>query len=425
MTADELPTLIVEAWFGGPTPALSLHLDDPARDIIGTATLSGEVWTDITPYVQGVATHRGASRVQGPVVRYEAGTCTIILDNSDRRFDPTNLDGPYVVAGVTEIMPMRAVRVRASYYDGSSTVIYDIWRGTADSWKITYAEGNTFSNAILTASDGFKVLANNERVAVGAVGASENSGARVTRILDSAGWPALDRVIATGDTTLQATTLSGAALTELFLVADTEIGDLYIDGAGRVVFRNRTTSLEAALGSTFTDNSSDARPYVNVELEYDDTGVANDVHISRTGGTQQVASDATSQASFLVQSYERTDLLMETDAVALSYAQFLLHLAKDAELRFSTMEVNPRKNPSVLFPEMLGMEIGDRIQVERTPPGGGDTIVREVFIRGIDWLITPEEWKTATALQSASRYNFLVLDDATLDTLDSGNALAY
>src|SRR5688500_9094903 len=54
------------------------------------------VWTDVTPYFRGATVHRGSSKVDSPVLRYEAGTAEIALDNRDRRFDPTNLSGPYV-----------------------------------------------------------------------------------------------------------------------------------------------------------------------------------------------------------------------------------------------------------------------------------------------------------------------------------------
>src|SRR5258707_632437 len=63
-------------------------------------------WTDVTPYVDTagggqITITRGSSRVESPVIRYDAGTCSIPLINTDRRFDPTNLAGPYVTGGGT------------------------------------------------------------------------------------------------------------------------------------------------------------------------------------------------------------------------------------------------------------------------------------------------------------------------------------
>jgi hypothetical protein len=418
-----LPTLIAECGFtGGASTSTYLHLDDVARGKLGTATLGPDaVWTDVTAYVWSASTQRGASRAESPVLHYDAGTATVALDNSDRRFDPTNLTGPYVAAGATEVTPMRAVRLRATW----AGVTYDLWRGYADSWGITY-NGPNWSQCTLTATDGFKVLSNYDRIAVSAVGAGEAAGTRIGRVLDSVSWSATDRVIATGDTTLQATTLDGDALTEMYLDSDTEIGELYMDGAGRVVFRNRQALLEDARSNTpqatFGDSGTEL-PYTSVTIAYDEATLANLVQVGRVGGTVQVSQDVPSQNTYLTRTFNRTDLLMQTDAAAAEYAGFIKFVGKDPELRFATLVVNPLADAAHLFPQVLSREIGDRVTINRRPPGGG-TITRDVFIRGIQHDITPATWLTTWTLQSASKYSFLVLGDPTLGLLDS-NALAY
>src|SRR5260370_14756446 len=70
----------------------------------------GAGWTDITPYVDTagggqIVITRGASRVESPVIRYEAGTCSMPLLNTDRRFDPTNMAGAHVPGGVRGVKP--------------------------------------------------------------------------------------------------------------------------------------------------------------------------------------------------------------------------------------------------------------------------------------------------------------------------------
>ncbi|MCW2767161.1 MAG: hypothetical protein JWO11_3120, partial [Nocardioides sp.] len=206
-----LPVITVEVMFTSPT------------------------WTDVTSWGKhGISTRRGSSRIESPIIRYEAGTATAILNNSDRRFDPTNLSGPYVSGGRSQVTPMRPIRIRATW----ASVTYDIFRGFIDQWDVDWV-ADVYSEVTVRASDGFKVLRNRKRPAVTPVGVGENTGARVTRILNSAGWSATDRVIATGNSTLQATDLSGDALSELQAATESEIGELYIDGAGRVVFRSR------------------------------------------------------------------------------------------------------------------------------------------------------------------------------------------
>jgi hypothetical protein len=420
----ELPTIAVDiAFTAAASVGTYLLLDDPARGLIGTGTLApADVWADVTGYVETIAVASRSTRTTGPLVRYDASTFTITLNNSDRRFDPSNLTGPYVSGGATQVTPMRAARVRATW----AGVTYDIARGFADAWGIDYTPP-AYSRVTLTCTDAFKVLANNDRAAAGAAGAGENTGARVGRILDSAGWPSADRIIDTGSSTLQATTLDGSALTELQMAVDSELGELYVDGAGRVVFRSRAATLtdtrsvtpQAVFGPAVGEHR-----YVTAAPDYDDTQLANKVTAAVVGGAEQTAADAASQAAYLIRTAARTDLILQTDADAASWAGFVLYISKDPELRFSALTINPRVDPADLYPQVLGRELGDRITVRLIPPGGGDPIERDCFIRGIEHTVGPMQWLTTWTLGSATKYSFLILDDATLGALD-GNALSY
>lgn len=423
------PTIRVEINFTGPETSNWLHLGDSARGILNTNTLGpdGDVWTDVTEYVYGFTIERGSRRVDGPVIRYEAGSATVTLDNSDRRFDPTNLSGPYVSGGLTEVEPMRGIRISADY----NSIHYDLFRGFVDTWPIIYQQPY-YSEVNLQATDGFKVLGNNNRAASGSVGAGEDSGARIARILNSVSWPAADRVMDTGDTTLQATTLEGDGLEEALLVADTEVGELYCDGAGRVVFRNRNGINEDTRSSvsqaTFGDEDGELE-YDDVTVEYDDTMIYNHVRITRVGGVEQVVSDSSSIAKYLTHTFERSDLLMQSDPDALDYANYVLAMSKTPELRFAELVVNPQGDTTfenLLYPQVLGREIGDRITVRRRPPGGGSMIERDHFIRGVKHTvdIRNSTWMTAWPLQAASTFSFLVLDHATLGKLDQ-NSLGF
>lgn len=420
-------TIIVEAaftsgasgggWFG------YLTLDDAARGKLDSGTLAPDaIWTDISDFVLAVSTRRGSNRVASPIVRYETGTATIVLDNSDRRFDPTNLAGPYVVAGVTQVTPMRAVRVRVSYLG----ITYDIFRGFADEWRLSY-DLPSMSTVVLTASDAFKVLGNIDRAAGASVGGGEDSGARINRILDSANWPATERIINTGSSNLQATTLSGNVLTELRLVEDSELGQFFMSEAGIPIFVSRSNTLrgsrEINQQGTFGDGGGAELAYEAVEVAYDDAPLANRARISRVGGTEQQVDDAASQSLYLIRTVKRDGLLMQTDPEAKDYAGFLVYVAAQPELRFATMTLFPREDPANLWPHALGRFIGDRITITRRPPGGGSPITRDVFIQGIEHVMDVN-WRTTFTLQSATRYAFFILDHAVLGKLDS-NALGY
>ena len=61
-------------------------------------------WTEISEYVQGVNTFTG--RRNFDTLEFDLGEARIILNNQDRRFDPTNLSGPYVASSKTQVKPM-------------------------------------------------------------------------------------------------------------------------------------------------------------------------------------------------------------------------------------------------------------------------------------------------------------------------------
>lgn len=237
---DHLPALSVEVNFQA-TDSDALIFGDATRGKFGTGTFGGALeWVDVTAYVRAGEVTRGSSRFEGVIARAEPGKARVVLDNRDARFDPTNLAGPYVSAGESQIQPMRAWRIRA---DG-----FDLWRGFADAWTLDYPLGGKDAICTLTGTDATKVLANDDRpgLAEPGVGAGETTGARIARILDNAEWPAVDRDLDVGQSTVQRTLLAQPAWTEILLTADTEAGEVWINGAGKVVFRNRHALLTEA-----------------------------------------------------------------------------------------------------------------------------------------------------------------------------------
>lgn len=391
-------------------------------------------WTNITAYVRiggggQISITRGSSRVESPAIRYDPGTMSVPLGNADRRFDPTNLAGPYVAGGKTQVVPIVPVRVSATY----ASLVYRLWRGFADSWTVTYAPPND-SLTLLAATDGFKILARQARVALNNYqGGGEDSGARVTRILDKAGWPGGLRNITPGNSRLQPTLLgstpvagtpaaiaaaggttqvnvasavsTSAPLDELYLVADTELGELYMDGNGLVTFRNRhalfTDTRSSTSQAVFGDAGTELR-YASVTVANDDTTLWNGATIANTGGVLQQAADASSQAIYGPRVFDSESLAADSDWQSLAYAQYVVQNAAQPELRFTDITILPQRDPANLFPQALGRLIGDRITINRRPPGGGAVISRDVFIRGITHTITSKTWETTWVLQDAT-----------------------
>ncbi|MFD0883718.1 hypothetical protein ACFQ08_04000 [Streptosporangium algeriense] len=421
--APDMPRIIVEVAFTlGANLGTAFHLDDASRGRLDTGTLAAaDTWVEVSAGIRvpSVTTRRGSTRVESPLVRYEAGTATVVLDDPDRRFDPTNTSGPYVSGGRSQVTPMRAVRVRA-VWDG---VAYPLFRGFADSWDLDW--GPTTATVSVPCTDAFKALAAKRRGEGVPVGAGETVEDRIHRILDSASWPAEDRLIGTGSTTLQATTLEGDPLAELQLAADTEIGELYADAEGRVRFRGRMALLTDTRSAVSQATFGATPGVIELPISTDDAQLYNEVKITRVDGVEQIATDPGSMDEFLPHTFERSDLLMATDAEAADYAAWILYISAEPEARFDKIVIYPRRDPTVLWPQVLGREIGDRITCVRVPPTGGPSVIRDSFIRGIEHEVDGQRWKTTWYLQSATKISsFLTLDNATTGRLDF-NALAY
>lgn len=425
MALASLPTLICRVNFTANPGSLILHFNDASRGLFNTGTFGGaNDGVDIAEYVRSGSIQRGVNRFDGVYARAEAGQASVVLDNRDRRFDPTNLSGPYVSAGETQITPMRAWWLQATW----NSVTYNLWRGFADNWQLDYPHTGNDATTTLTGTDGTKILANFDGLEQSSQGASERTDQRISRILDNAGYPATGRSLDEGLTTCQATTLAANAWTEALLTADTEIGELYFEGDGTITFRDRhailTDSRSSTSQATFGDAGGSELPYSGVEIANDDTQIFNTVHIARTGGTTQTAEDATSQAQYMKRTFTRTDLVHELDALSAQYASYVLNMQKDGELRFDSITIDPQRSPSTLWAQALGRRLGDRITVKLTPPGGGSRISRDCFIRGIEHNFTQDRWTTRFALQDATKFSGFIFNSATNGVFNT-NAFTY
>lgn len=301
---------------------------------------------------------------------------------------------------------------------------HDLFRGYADNWQLDSDIPNK-SVATVPCTDAFKLFSRFDRRAADSVAApSELSSARINRILDNAGWPSSLRSIATGDVTLQASTLNSNLMEELLLTNETEVGELYVTGDGKVFFRNRNAINNDSRSTTsqaiFGDGGGTELPYTGLPQSDDDTQLVNRVIITRVGGSEQVAEDVASQDEFLVSTYERSDLLFNNDAAALNMAQWVLSLSAQPERRFESIEIKPQRDDDALFPQAFTRLVGDRITIRRRPPGGGLIIEQDYFVRGIEHEATPgAAWITRWTLQStAAGGSFFVIGHATRGRLD-------
>ena len=143
------------------------------------------------------------------------------------------------------------VPIRVSVAFGG--VIYYLFDGYIDSWNPSTLSGYTqYAEMSITASDAFKIFSNIDIPEDSAAGSGEDTGARITRILQSIDWytDGEKNSIDTGNSTLQGTTWGDNALSLMQIAADSEIGQVYIGGQGQVVFNSRHALLTNSASNT-------------------------------------------------------------------------------------------------------------------------------------------------------------------------------
>ena len=385
--------------------------------------------TDVSAYVRALSTDRGMSRFDGAYPpRYTAGTATLVLDNRDGRFDPFNTNGPYLdVDGQSLIIPIRPL-AQISLNDGSGAV--PIFTGNVDSWTPTYPASGKDALCTVRCVDAIARLNARDRDAVVSQGDSESTGNRMTRILDAlGGFP--DRDIAPNtdltQNVLAATTLVGNPWAEIQLVADSEPGEAFFAADGTFVFRDRATlasAFYAAPSHALTDLAPPAYGFQDISVASDPVQIRNAVYITSADAYQDNQVDLDSADIFGWREYRRDDLLFLDGGggATEAYSTFLLSVLSDADPRIDEVSFMPAADPTHLWATAKTVELGDRISVRFNPPGAGDVIERQAFVRGIAHSCGPnlDGWTTRLALQDAQRLTVMVFDDAFAGRFDVG-----
>jgi hypothetical protein len=253
--------------------------------------------------------------------------------------------------------------------------------------------------------------------------AGQLSGSRITNFLDYVDWPASQRAISAGDSTLQndPATANRDVLGAIQLVEKSEFGAFYLDASGTVNYLSRTDVSQKADSTpvVYADDGSGIF-YQGIDFAYDDTLIVNNVSVQRLGGGAiQNVFDQTSIDTYFLHSGIRDGLLVQTDAEANNQAVMILASRKDAVLRIDSLTLNLfDESAETRIIAALDSEIFDLINITKAIPGGS-TVTRELFVQGINHDITPRSWNTSL-LTSEPIIQAFVLDSTIQGRLDSG-----
>ena len=398
----------------GPSFAQAMILDS---GLLGTNILAdaASVIVDVSNVVDSIETKRGRNPQAD---QFQTGTLTMRIVDQNGDFNPQNPSSPYY----NLLTPMRKVQITATY--GATT--YPIFSGF-----ITTYTTSTPKNALdvvyttITAVDAFRLAQNAQVSTVAGTSAGQLSGARINNILDAIDWPASMRDVDAGLTTMASDPGEfRTSLAAMQTVETSEYGALYVDAAGSFVFqdRNVTAGSTGATPTVFNDNGSDIS-YFDAVWRLDDTLVYNSASITRTGGTAQVATNPASIEKYFIHSYNQQNLLMETDAVALDYAQAYVASRAETSIRCDAIQLDLyTDNYNLGIIAALDLDYFDPVTITTNQPGGS-TLTKTLQVFGVAMSITPNSWKTTLTTLEPIIDGF-ILDSSIYGLLDSG-VLSY
>lgn len=382
---------------------------------------AGPTWIDITADVLRIpSVKRGRSQEGG---RFESGTATIVLDNSQGTY--TNFNASSTYAG--RLRPMCQIRIQATW----SAVTYPIFRGFVERWQPTWP-GGFDSEMQLDCVDGFKIFATQK---ITDTTGNDDSRIEVGWALGLAGWPAGMRDLSASSWVVigSVTLTQQPILTYLQDLMMTEGGEMWIAADGDFTWRwrnaryadTRSRTIQASfgydpspthywllgnatdsvLGSTTIPRSAwpltaatTELPYLTIITSYDDQFIINDAQVTTNASVLYTASDLVSQARYGVRTYTLS-VLTASGTDAQERADLFVARYKDPQFRILQVSFSGHQGDDA-WPVMLGLDINDRVSVVLRP-GNSTSFGQEGIIEALDQQIGDDTWTMTLTVSPA------------------------
>jgi hypothetical protein len=345
---------------------------------------TGSQVVDLTSQTTSISIRRGRDLLQD---RFNPGLCTIRVIDQTGEWNPQDPTGPYF--GL--LQPLRKLRIVGEYLG----VDYPLFAGYTTSYNYTYPKNEEFGYIDIQATDAFTLFNKSAIDTVAGSTAGDTTGDRINQILDTIGFPASQRNIDTGDITVQDD--PGGIRSVLRALQDvefTELGAVYMDARGDVVFRERTDAIDTLAGTPTVFDQSTGISYKDLRFQFDDKLVFNVANFQRVGGTMQTVTDQTSIDTYFPHAITQQNLLHENDAATLDLAKLYIASRKTTDIRIDSVTLDlTTPNYQTGIEAALGLDFFDTVQVSNNQPGGS-TLTKTLQIFGVNHQITPRTWNT-------------------------------
>lgn len=353
-----------------PTFSDFFTLDDPVKGQLDNTEHRLGDFVNITARVRQISVNRGRSKL---LEKFTAGNCSIILDNRDRFFDPTNVNSPFF----GEIAPRKDIKIS---YLGDA-----VFTGSVTDWNFDY----TFADATaeIVAHDSLTRLATT-LVPAGTL-SEQTIVARINNVLDLVSWDADLRNI-DNDLLILGQQIIGDDVNTLSYLQKIELssnGLLFIDKDGvlKYIFRYQGDAINITVGI------DDGIPTNAFNVNYGSEELVNKVtvnYFNNAGATLVTVEDTVSQESYgvLERSYD-TLLFDYTDAENL--AQQILERYKNPTYRIDEIGFAVDGLSSEQLADLMSIELGNKIKLKWRPLGVGDLLYRSILVDSISHDVTP------------------------------------
>jgi len=275
--------------------------------------------------------------------------------------------------------------------------------------------------------DAFRLAQNAQIATVAGTSAGQLSGARINNLLDAIAWPNSMRDVDAGLTTMASDPATPrTCLAAMQTIETSEYGALYVGPQGNFVFQDRNLTASSITGTPvlFNDNGTDIS-YTNAVWILNDVLIYNQANVTRSGGSVQTATDQASIDKYFLHSYNQQNLLMQTDQVALDYAQAYVASRAETTVRCDSITLDlytDNYNTGIIA--ALDLDFFDPVTITTNQPGNS-TLTKTLQVFGKAMTITPNSWKVNMTTLEAIIDSF-ILDNALYGTLDTtNNVLSY
>lgn len=404
-------------------------LDDPVRGVLDNTqyVLDGEgEFASVMDGCIGVNVKRGRADIGD---QFSAGTMTFTLNDTlaGGVFNPFDQNSPYFNTAESKpgLAPMREVRLIR--YDASNVTQY-LFKGYVVNYDYNFALGGIDTVTVYCA-DQFYLLAQTYLDEFNPT--AETSGQRIETVLDlpEVDFPLLDRDIATGTVDLghdsAYTVPAGTNVLQYIsqINSTAEFGRLFMSAEGKLTFQNRVGATLSASVADFHDDGTNI-PYNGVGISFEADAVINRTVVTGLNGTSATDSNATSIATYFIQTTSITNSLLHDATQIATAAAYLLN--PEPEARYTSVETDFLMLTNAQRDTVASIEIGNTVTVEKTFSSGTGTseLAQELSIEGIEHTISVSSGHHILLSTSPTTIVYeLILNDAIYGRIDADNVL--